>query len=80
MDSPKVLQLARGSLPPSRGVPGVLCPSCGEKDTLLLHLHDARIECGNCAEELSADDLRLMARKLLAMADWIDAIPAEDCR
>ena len=60
---------------PKKGIRGLACPDCGSADSLRVYPHDGEADCGECNATFTAEDLRVCAARLIALADWMDTIP-----
>lgn len=59
------------------GIKGIHCPDCNETDSLAICCNTATVRCRECDEVYSTDQLRFMAAKLVRLAAWAEACPAE---
>lgn len=59
----------------ARGIRGIKCPSCGELNTLAVHVLDGKIECMDCNDLFTPDELEQQARKLATPPAWARTLP-----
>lgn len=63
---------------PARGYADLPCPRCGATDGLHVRLVDGDLGCSECsADDIGAEELRAIAARYLALAGWIEAMPAD---
>jgi uncharacterized protein (DUF983 family) len=54
----------------------VPCPHCGAVEGLTVKLHNLAVECGECSEEVTRDDLKQMIIDASRLMNWLDAASA----
>jgi hypothetical protein len=61
---------------PSRGFPGLPCPSCGTAGWLSVRLECvSRFRCENCGGTFCDDDVRTLVSTWSAVLAWVDRAP-----
>ena len=50
----------------------VSCPHCGATEALAIKAHDMTVECGDCGEEVTRDDLNRAIAEAQRLLRWLD--------
>ncbi len=62
-----------------RGIPGLLCPKCGDEDSLSVRVHDGVICCSGDNEcEITTEELTTQINGLTALLEFSCKLPTKE--
>lgn len=52
----------------------VNCPHCNASESLAVKTHDLTLECSECSEAVSKDDIKQLVEDALRLIAWLDLV------